>query len=74
MTAVKTALLISEKHGMQYLFVIPAVAILASAMYAALFMPETQGLSLKQIGAIYSEGEVEVSYNQYTLIVIICIV
>ena len=71
LTAVKTALLISENHGLQYLFVIPAVAILASAIYVALLMPETHGLSLKQIGEIYSKGEVEVGYNQNLLRVIL---
>ena len=60
MTAVKTALLIRDQHGLQYLFVIPAVAILTSAIYAAIFMPETHGLSLKEIGGIYSTGEPEV--------------
>ena len=60
MTAVKTALLIRDEHGLQYLFVIPAVAILTSAIYAAIFMPETHGLSLKEIGGIYSKGEPEV--------------
>ena len=53
-TAVKTALLIRDEYGLQYLFVIPGVAILLSAIYAALFMPETHGLSLKEIAGIYS--------------------
>ena len=56
MTAVKTALLIRDDHGLQYLFVIPFVAILFSGIYAAIFMPETYGLSLKEIGEIYSDG------------------
>lgn len=60
LTAVKTALLIRDEHGLQYVFVIPAMAILTSAIFAAIFMPETHGLSLKEIGAIYSEGESEV--------------
>ena len=60
MTAVKTALLIRDNHGLQYLFVIPAVAILASAIYAGLFMPETHGLSLNEIGSIYTKADVEV--------------
>ena len=58
MTAVKTALLIRDDHGLQYLFIIPAVAITLSAIYAAMFMPETHGLSLKEIGALYSTEEV----------------
>ena len=60
MTAVKTALLIRDDHGLQYLFVIPFVAILLSGIYAAIFMPETYGLSLKEIGDIYSDGVAKV--------------
>ena len=60
MTAVKTALLIRDDHGLQYLFVIPFVAILFSGIYAAIFMPETYGLSLKEIGDIYSDGVAKV--------------
>ena len=63
LTAVRTALLIRDNHGLQYLFVIPAVAILASAIYAAIFMPETHGLSLQEIGEIYSKEIVDVSYD-----------
>ena len=58
--AVKTALLIKKDHGLQYLFVIPAVAILTSAIFAAFFMPETHGLTLKEIRHIYIEDDVEV--------------
>ena len=57
---VKTALLIRDELGLQYLFVIPAMAILSSLVFAAMFMPETHGLSLKEIGAIYSKGESQV--------------
>ena len=57
MVSVKTALLIRDKCGLQYVFVMPAVAILFSAIFAALFMPETHGLSLKEITAIYSVDE-----------------
>ena len=64
MIAVKTALLIRDEHGLQYLFVIPAVAILASLIFAAMFMPKTHGLSLKEIGAIYSNGEMEVCLQE----------
>ena len=64
LTAVKTALLIRDDHGLQYLFVIPAVAILFSAIYSAIFMPETHGLSLKEIGALYSAGKPEVIFIQ----------
>ena len=63
LTAVRTALLIRDNHGLQYLFVIPAVAILASAIYAAIFMPETHGLSLQEIGEIYAKETVDVSYD-----------
>ena len=55
LTAVKTALLIKDSCGLQYTFVIPAIAIFCSAVYAFLFMPETHGLTLKEIGKIYTE-------------------
>ena len=61
LTAVKTALLIRDEHGLQYLFVIPAVAILLSAMFSGLFMPETQGMTLQEIAKIYSPDKVEVN-------------
>jgi hypothetical protein len=61
MAAIKTALLICEKHGLQYLFVISAGAIFTSGMFAAFFMPETHGLSLKAIGEIYRNVHAEVS-------------
>ena len=54
LTTVYTALIIKERYGLQYVFVIPAVAILLSAVWAAILMPETHGLSLKQIRSIYS--------------------
>ena len=54
LTTVYTALLIKERHGLQYVFVIPAIAIFLSAIWAAMFMPETHGLSLKQIRMIYA--------------------
>ena len=38
MKAVRTALLIRDKDGLQYLFVLPAVS---SEVYSALFVPET---------------------------------
>ena len=55
LTAVKTALLIKDSCGLQYTFVIPAIAIFCSAVYAFAFMPETHGLTLKEIGKIYTE-------------------
>ena len=55
LTAVKTALLIKDGSGLQYTFVIPAIAIFCSAVYAFIFMPETHGLTLKEIGSIYAE-------------------
>ena len=60
LTAVKTALLIKDAHGLQYTFVIPAIAIFCSAVYAFLFMPETHGLTLKEIGKIYAEDGKEI--------------
>ena len=38
----------------------PAVAVFASFVFAAIFMPETYGLSLDEIKAIYATGEIEV--------------
>ena len=63
LTAVKTALLIRDEHGLQYLFVIPAVAILLSAIFSGLFMPETQGMTLQEIAKIYSPDKVEVNIS-----------
>ena len=60
LTAVKTALLIKDGNGLQYTFVIPAIAIFCSAIYAFIFMPETHGLTLKEIGSIYAEEGKEV--------------
>ena len=53
--AVKTALLIKETYGLQYTFVIPAIAIFCSAVWAFLFMPETHGRTLKEIGSLYAD-------------------
>ena len=64
MAAIKTALLICDKHGLQYLFIIPAIAIFTSAIYAAYFMPETHGLSLRAIGKIYTNVQGEVSQRE----------
>ena len=58
--AVKTALLIKDAYGLQYTFVIPAISVLCSAIYAAMFMPETHGLTRKEIRNIYAGGETEV--------------
>ena len=55
LSAVKTALVIKDNFGLQYTFVIPAIAIFCSALFAFLFMPETHGLTLKEIGKIYTE-------------------
>ena len=63
MAAIKTALLTCEKHGLQYLFIMPVVAILISAIYAAFFMPETHGLSLGDIGEIYANVQDEVNMS-----------
>ena len=57
LSTVYTALLIKEKYGLQYVFVIPAISILLSLIWAAIFMPETHGLSLKQIRTIYSSKD-----------------
>ena len=53
-------MLIKDAHGLQYTFVIPAIAIFCSAVYAFLFMPETHGLTLKEIGKIYAEDGKEI--------------
>ena len=63
--AVKTALLIKDEHGLQYTFVIPAISILCSGIFAAFFMPETHGLTRKEIGTIYAEGEKEVEMVRF---------
>ena len=51
--AVQTALLINDTHGLQYVFFIPAGAIVLSILLAGFFMPETHGLSLDEIRQIY---------------------
>ena len=61
LTAVKTALLIRDEHGLQYVFVIPAAAILLSAIFSGLFMPETQGMTLQEIAKIYAPDKFEVN-------------
>ena len=61
LTAVKTALLIRDEHGLEYLFVIPAVSILLSAIFSGLFMPETQGMTLQEIAKVYAPDKVEVN-------------
>ena len=67
--AVKTALLTKETYGLQYTFVIPAIAIFCSAVWAFLFMPETHGRTLKEIGSIYAEkgNEAKVSSLKFLL-------
>ena len=67
LTAVKTALLIKDGSGLQYTFVIPAIAIFCSAVYAFVFMPETHGLTLKEIGSIYAEKGKEVMVKSLKL-------
>ena len=70
LTAVKTALLIKEECGLQYIFVIPAIAIFSSALFAFLFMPETHGLSLKEIGKIYTEEPMVRSLRMFAFVAI----
>ena len=57
LSTVYTALMIKERYGLQYVFIIPAISILLSFIWAVIFMPETHGLSLKQIRAIYSSKD-----------------
>ena len=57
--AIQTALVINETHGLLYVFVMPAVAVAASTIIAAIFMPETQGLSLDEIRKIYGKSDVK---------------
>ena len=59
LASVKTALLIKDSYGLQYTFVIPAIAMLCSAICAAIFMPETHGLTRREIAKIYAEGDKE---------------
>ena len=55
--AVQTALMINDTHGLQYVFFIPAGAIVLSIVLAAIFMPETHGLSMDEIRQIYKKEE-----------------
>ena len=57
--AIQTALAINETHGLLYVFVMPAGAVAASIVIAAIFMPETQGLSLDEIRKIYGKCDVQ---------------
>ena len=52
-------LVINETHGLLYVFVMPAGAVAASTIIAAIFMPETQGLSLDEIRKIYGKSDVK---------------
>ena len=53
--AVNTALVINDTYGLQYVFFIPAGAVVASMLVAGIFMPETYGMSLDEIRNIYSK-------------------
>ena len=57
--AIQTALVINETHGLLYVFVMPAGAVAGSIIIAAIFMPETQGLSLDEIRKIYGKSAVK---------------
>ena len=60
LVAVQTALMINDTHGLQYVFFIPAGAIILSIFLAGFFMPETHGLSMDEIRQIYTkEGKEE---------------
>ena len=60
LAAVKTALLVCEQLGLQYMFLIPAMAISASAVFAERFMPETHGLKLEEIRNLFLENSEKV--------------
>ena len=57
--AIQTALVINETHGLLYVFIMPAGAVAGSIIIAAIFMPETQGLSLDEIRKIYGKSDVK---------------
>ena len=65
LAAVKTALLVCEQLGLQYMFLIPAMAISASAVFAERFMPETHGLKLEEIRSIFLENSEKVIWRFY---------
>ena len=65
LAAVKTALLVCEQLGLQYMFLIPAMAISASAVFAERFMPETHGLKLEEIRNIFLENSEKVIWRFY---------
>ena len=58
--AIQTALAIRDTFGLAYVFVMPVGAVAASIFVAAIFMPETQGLSLEDIRKIYGTSDVEI--------------
>ena len=56
LVVIKTTLYISDTFGVTGVFLINWIAIFASTIVGLLFMPETNGLSLKQISRIYSSS------------------
>ena len=61
--AIQTAFAIKEKHGLEYVFLIPTGAVAASIVIAGMFMPETKGLSPDGIREIYGISSVEIQVN-----------
>merc|ERR1712150_62656 len=51
--AAQTALSINEAYGLPYVFFIPASAVIGNIILAAIFLPETYGLTMEEIGQIY---------------------
>ena len=63
----RTVETINDNCGIQYVFVIPVIAIFASGIFAAIFMPETHGLSLMEIRKLYVD-KVSVHISNLTLV------
>ena len=55
LVSMKTVETINDNCGVQYVFVIPVIAIFLSGIFDAIFMPETYGLNLIKIRELYSD-------------------
>merc|ERR1712212_762476 len=49
----RTALVIDKQYGLQYVFYMPAAAIVVNIVIAFFFMPETFGLTIEEVREIY---------------------
>ena len=64
----KTVETINDNCGVQYVFVIPVIAIFLSGIFAAVFMPETHGLDLIEIRKLYSDEVSKIPCNVFEFI------